>query len=83
MLEGHSGPVRGLAYSADGTVLASASTDGTARIWSYTADRLQRAIGSMTKACLDVRFRENYLGETPRQARRAYERCERSHGRVP
>lgn len=33
VLDGHSGPVAGLAVSADGTALASASWDGTARVW--------------------------------------------------
>ncbi len=33
VLDGHAGPVAGLAVSADGTALASASWDGTARVW--------------------------------------------------
>ncbi len=33
LLEGHTGPVAGLALSADGLALASAAWDGTARIW--------------------------------------------------
>ncbi|WP_425452611.1 c-type cytochrome [Methylobacterium radiodurans] len=33
VLDGHSGPVAGLAVSADGAALASASWDGTARVW--------------------------------------------------
>ena len=33
MFEGHSGPVVGLAVSPEGSALASASWDGTARIW--------------------------------------------------
>lgn len=33
VLDGHSGPVAGLSVSADGTALASASWDGTARVW--------------------------------------------------
>ena len=33
VLEGHQGPVAGLAVSRDGAVLGSASWDGTARLW--------------------------------------------------
>src|SRR5215207_775709 len=32
-LEGHQGPVRGLTYSRDGSLIASGSDDGTAKIW--------------------------------------------------
>jgi hypothetical protein len=34
LLQGHSGPVFAVAYSPDGTRIASGSSDGTARIWS-------------------------------------------------
>jgi cytochrome c len=36
VLEGHQGPVVSLALSADGTLLASASWDRTARLWALT-----------------------------------------------
>jgi len=39
-LRGHTGPISSLAYSADGTRLASASYDGTIRVWDVEARRL-------------------------------------------
>lgn len=39
-LRGHSGPVLGLAYSPDGATLASASADGTARLWDVRSGAL-------------------------------------------
>lgn len=37
-LEGHSGPINGLAWSPDGNSLASASGNGTVRIWDVDTD---------------------------------------------
>jgi WD40 repeat protein len=40
-LQGHAGPVYDVAYSPDGNRIASASGDGTAKIWdAYTGDEL-------------------------------------------
>jgi WD40 repeat protein len=33
LLRGHDGAVRGLAFNADGSLLASAGVDGTVRVW--------------------------------------------------
>ena len=82
VLRGHEGRLTAAAFSPDGSSLVTASTDGTARVWAFTADRLQRAIAAATQACLDPGFRENHLGESPAEARRGYEACERRHGRL-
>ena len=39
-LHGHRGNVRGLSFSPDGRTLASASSDGTIRLWSVSSSRL-------------------------------------------
>jgi WD40 repeat protein len=43
-ITGHKGPVRSAAYSPDGEHLASASDDGTAKIWDAKSGKLLRTI---------------------------------------
>src|SRR5207244_11227939 len=40
-LTGHIGPVYGVALSADGALLASASQDGTVKLWSLAGERVR------------------------------------------
>jgi serine/threonine protein kinase len=53
-LEGHSKPVHSVAYSPDGQQIASASEDGTARLWQTNGGLLQRTLGSGTTGSLDA-----------------------------
>ena len=45
-LSGHSGLVVALAYSPDGRTLASASADGTARLWDLNTGKLTAMLQS-------------------------------------
>ena len=53
MLAGHQGAVTGVAFSPDGALLATASADGTARIWNAATGepwpRLSRSPGAATR----------------------------------
>ena len=53
-LNGHKGPIAGLDYSPDGSRLASASSDGTARVWDLrTGESLSLSVSG---AAWDVAF---------------------------
>lgn len=38
MLEGHTGPLKDMATAADGSVVVTASEDGTARAWDLVSN---------------------------------------------
>ena len=55
LLMGHSGAARALAFSADGMLLATASDDGTARVW-WTEPQEPRILGRHDGAVESVSF---------------------------
>ena len=81
VLTGHRGDVVSAAFSPDGTRVVTASHDKTSRVWAISGERLQEAIRFATSMCLDLPFRQRYLGESPEDALHKYQTCERSHGR--
>ncbi len=44
MLQGHSGSVMSVAFSADGKTLASASRDGTVKLWDVSTAKVRRTL---------------------------------------
>jgi WD40 repeat protein len=53
-LEGHSKPVHAVAYSPDAQQIASASEDGSVRLWHSDRGQLQRTIRSNATGSLDA-----------------------------
>src|SRR5690606_33028421 len=54
VLEGHTHRVRSVAWSPDGTQLASGSTDHTARVWDATSGQALRALEGHTGSVFSV-----------------------------
>lgn len=55
-LHGHAGPVYGVAYSPDGTRIATASNDKTAKIWDAVTGKELLTLSGHTNRVLDVAF---------------------------
>ena len=70
-------------FLPDGTRIVSFSEDGTISIWPITSAGLLNSLrnAKATKVCLSASDRGRYLFESPEEARKGYEHCERSFGR--
>jgi WD40 repeat protein/3',5'-cyclic AMP phosphodiesterase CpdA len=56
ILQGHTGQVRGVAFSPDGTMLATASDDRTARIWDTATGKARTSLTGHLLAVTGVAF---------------------------
>lgn len=58
-LEGHEGGVTSVAFSLDGSLLASAGRDNTVKVWKTDTWELQRTLSGHTRPVLCLAFRPN------------------------
>jgi WD40 repeat protein len=86
VLSGHQDAVIALAIGPEGHSVASASSDGTARIWNLdlletNPDMLHARLLEATSFCLPIEQRIRELGLDASQAEASFMNCERRHGR--
>jgi WD40 repeat protein len=55
-LEGHADGITGLAFSFDGTILASGSRDKTIKLWSVAEGKLLRTLAAHTNYVNGIAF---------------------------
>jgi WD40 repeat protein len=82
VLRAYSGGVRYAAFSPDGGRVVTAS-EMMARVWTLSVSALRQQLSRANMDCLTPEQRQNYLSETESTARKKYEDCERSFGRMP
>ena len=78
LLEGHRALIEDIAISPDGTRVATASTDGTARVWSIDWPSLIKHVRTRVQhlgVCLTTDERIQYLGEEDALARARSRAC--------
>ena len=56
VLKGHEGAIRAVAFDRDGTHLASASDDGTVRLWNAATGRLERTLQGHRQSVASVAY---------------------------
>ncbi len=79
----HSDEVESAAFSPEGERLMTASRDGKVYAWPVSIKLLGERLEAATRDCLIPEERQQYLDESPEQAKTAYERCELAAGRKP
>ncbi|PTL82504.1 caspase family protein [Vitiosangium sp. GDMCC 1.1324] len=67
----------------DGSGVVTLSENGLVYIWPIEPHTLITSFLNATTACLSINERVNYLFESPDEAHKGHERCERFHGRRP
>ena len=82
-LQGFGGWVTTVAFSPEGQWVVTTSEDGTARLWPLEAGLLATSVEGASHDCLSLEERQQYLEETPEQAREGEAHCQRTYGPKP
>jgi WD40 repeat protein len=69
-------------WSPDGKRIVTISADRVARVWLVDIPLLQEALRHASTNCLTPEQRESLLVESAEAARKGYEACEKSYGRI-
>jgi WD40 repeat protein len=83
VLYGHQTNVRAATFGPHGDRVLTVSDGGTVRIWELDHHVLNQRLESSNTECLLRDMRRQYLRESPEQAARNFDECERSYHRDP